>query len=86
MNQNEIRSNTKNKTFNPVITIKSFFRGRVTPLRNDYGHSAVIKDKDGVVVAEIKYQPDDPLSCGARVWIETECEVVLRHGDKEVTL
>lgn len=27
---------------------------------------------DGVVVATVVYRPEDPLSCGARVWIETE--------------
>ena len=33
---------------------------------------------DGVVVARIVYRPDKPLSCGARVWIETEHQVVTR--------
>lgn len=32
---------------------------------------------DGRVVASIIYRPDNPLSCGARVWIET-------HEDVEV--
>jgi len=30
---------------------------------------------DGVVVASVVYRPNDPLSCGARVWIETQHEV-----------
>jgi hypothetical protein len=30
---------------------------------------------DGEVVARIMYRPDNPLPCGARVWIETEQEV-----------
>lgn len=30
---------------------------------------------DGKVVASVVYRPDHPLSCGARVWIETEHEV-----------
>lgn len=33
---------------------------------------------DGQVVATVVYRPDKPLSCGAKVWIETEKEVVLR--------
>lgn len=33
---------------------------------------------DGKVVATVVYRPDNPLSCGAKVWIETEKEVVLR--------
>jgi hypothetical protein len=30
---------------------------------------------DGEVVASVIYSPDKPLSCGAKVWIETELEV-----------
>ena len=30
---------------------------------------------NGVVVARIVYRSDKPLSCGARVWIETDLEV-----------
>jgi hypothetical protein len=30
---------------------------------------------NGEVVASIVYRPNDPLSCGARVWIETQHEV-----------
>lgn len=30
---------------------------------------------NGEVVASIVYRPDSPLSCGARVWIETQHEV-----------
>lgn len=33
---------------------------------------------NGEVVATIVYRPDKPLSCGARVWIETHNEVVTR--------
>ena len=33
------------------------------------------KDKDGDEVATIVYSPDKPLSCGARVWIETRNEI-----------
>jgi len=32
-------------------------------------------DEDGEVVASVVYSPDKPLSCGAKVWIETELEV-----------
>jgi hypothetical protein len=31
----------------------------------------------------IKYSPDKPLSCGAKVWIETEAEVVCKTTSKE---
>jgi len=33
---------------------------------------------NGEVVATIVYSPDKPLSCGARVWIESNYEVVTR--------
>jgi hypothetical protein len=33
---------------------------------------------DGRVVARVIYRPDKPLSCGARVWIETTEEVTVR--------
>jgi hypothetical protein len=33
---------------------------------------------DGQVVASIVYRPDNPLSCGAKVWIETKHQVVTR--------
>lgn len=33
---------------------------------------------NGEVVASIVYRPDNPLSCGAKVWIETKHEVVTR--------
>jgi hypothetical protein len=38
----------------------------------------VVDDK---VVATVKYQPDKPLPCGARVWIETFESVVVHSPD-----
>jgi hypothetical protein len=29
----------------------------------------------GLVVARVVYRPERPLSCGARVWLETDAEV-----------
>ena len=69
VNQHVIRKNTKLGTKDPVLTCKTY-------KSNDYTNSAKILH-DGVVVAEIVYRPDEPLSCGARVWIETQCEVVI---------
>ena len=34
-----------------------------------------IDTADGNEVAKVIYSPDKPLSCGARVWIETQNEV-----------
>ena len=65
INQHKIRSNKKNGTKEPVITVK-------TSKSNDYAHEVKIEGPSKVV-----YSPDKPLPCGARVWIETEEKVVL---------
>lgn len=64
VNQHVIRSNKKNSTDNPVLTVKS---GK----DNVYAHEAEILDPDGNLLAKVIYSPEKPLSCGARVWIET---------------
>jgi len=65
VNQHMIRKNTKELTDEPVLTVKTY-------KENNYAHEAVIRTKDGTEVARVVYRPHDPLSCGARVWIETE--------------
>ena len=57
-----IRSNKKNGTNDPVITVKTY-------KSNTYGHEVDILGNSKVV-----YSPDKPLSCGARVWIATDGE------------
>ena len=64
VNQHKIRSNIKKGTNDPVITVK-------TSKSNTYTHAVEIKGPSKVI-----YSPDKPLSCGARVWIETESEVI----------
>ena len=68
INQHKIRSNIKNGEREPVITCKTY-------KQNVYGHEVIICDKDGNEVAKVKYSPDKPLPCGARVWLECENEV-----------
>lgn len=63
VNQHAIRRNTKNGTDEPVLTVKTY-------KSNDYAHEVVIHGPSKLV-----YSPDKPLSCGARVWLETEAEV-----------
>jgi len=67
VNQHNIRANVKGADL-PVITVKDYKSNRKT-------NQADILSADGDVVASIIYSPDKPLSCGARVWIETELEV-----------
>ena len=68
INQHKIRANKKNNTNDPVITVK-------TSKSNIYASEVDILGKSKLV-----YQPNKPLPCGARVWIETEEKVVLDGG------
>jgi len=63
VNQHAIKKNVKNGTEDPVITVKTY-------KSNTYAKSVTIHGPSRVI-----YSPDKPLSCGARVWIETEAEV-----------
>lgn len=64
VNQHDIRRNLRAETPEPVLTVKTY-------KSNTYAKAVDIKGPLRVV-----YSPDKPLSCGARVWIETESEVV----------
>tara|TARA_R100001163_G_C4997320_1_gene147765 strand:+ start:93 stop:311 length:219 start_codon:yes stop_codon:yes gene_type:complete len=66
VNQHNVRSNKKNGTNKPVITVK-------TSKSNDYAHQVEVLGPSKVI-----YRPDKPLSCGAKVWIETTAEVILK--------
>ena len=79
VNQHIIKHNTKHGTDEPVLTIKTY-------KENKYAHEAIIKTKDWVELAKVIYRPHDPLSCGAREWIEmqtdtTEVELIVREND-----
>jgi hypothetical protein len=63
VNQHTVKANAKNGTQDPVLTVKTY-------KSNTYAHEVVIKGDSKVV-----YSPDKPLSCGARVWIETNAQV-----------
>jgi len=63
INQHVIRRNASNGYNEPVITVKTY-------KSNNYGHEVTI---DGP--CKVVYSPDKPLSCGAKVWIETESGV-----------
>lgn len=67
VNQHIIRRNIKHDEKEPVLTVKH-------KRSNTYAFQAIIKDDDGNEIARVVYSPDKPLSCGARVWIETENE------------
>jgi hypothetical protein len=63
VNQHKIKSNAKTGDREPVLTVKTY-------KSNTYAHEVYISGP-----CKIVYSPDKPLSCGAKVWIETEYEV-----------
>ena len=65
VNQHVIRRNLRLKQgpYEPPITVK-------TSQTNKYGHRVEVHGPSTVI-----YSPDKPLSCGAKVWVETEAEV-----------
>ena len=76
INQHKIKYNKKHNTNEPVITVK-------TSKSNDYGHQVDINGSSKLV-----YKTNKPLSCGAKVWIETEAEIKIinKKSGKEKTL
>ena len=69
VNQHVIKANAKNGENNPIFTIKQ-------GSKNTYAHNVKVKGE-----MELVYSPDKPLSCGAKVWIETRGEIEL---DKKI--
>ncbi|MDJ0796921.1 MAG: DNA-binding protein [Calothrix sp. MO_167.B12] len=65
VNKHQINHNRKHKTLEPVITVR---QGN----RKTYCHIAQINGSCRIV-----YQPDNPLSCGAVVWIEVLPDTVV---------
>ena len=64
VNQHNIRSNKKHGTNKPVLTVKTYKSNTTCNAVEINGPSKIV------------YSPDKPLSCGARVWIETTAEVL----------
>ena len=66
VNQHVIRRNGKTGERQPPLTVKTY-------KDNTTCHEVEILGSSKVV-----YSPDKPLSCGAKVWIETEAEVITK--------
>jgi hypothetical protein len=64
VNQHNIRANAKGANL-PVLTVKSY--------KENIKCNEVIVHGDSKII----YSPDKPLSCGAKVWIETEASVTI---------
>lgn len=65
INKHVIAANRKHGRNDPPVRAQ---RGRSGKAR--YGHRAIIHGP-----SEVVYDPDNPLKCGARLWIETEADV-----------
>lgn len=67
VNQHLIRANAKDGGDRPVLTVKTY--------------KANLKAKSVTILgpSTVVYSPDDPLACGARVWIETEAKVKIKR-------
>lgn len=63
VNQHNIRANAKGADL-PVLTVKTY--------KENIKCNEVIVKGDSKII----YSPNKPLSCGAKVWIETEAEVI----------
>lgn len=63
VNQHNIKANLRSRNL-PVITCKTY-------KSNTYANEVIIYGQDGKEAAKVVYSPDKPLSCGAKVWIET---------------
>ena len=78
VNQHVIKKNVRDGSQEPVLTVKTY-------KQNVYGHEAILFDAEGREVARVIYRPEKPLSCGARVWIETHnpVDVILLEDEEE---
>lgn len=74
VNQHNIRHNNKTSKYEntkPIITVKTY-------KQNIYGYSVNILGESKVMY------PEKPLSCGARVWIETTALVEVLDINNEI--
>ncbi len=63
VNQHNIKANNKGED-RPVLTLKTY-------KENVKCNEAIVFDANGNPVGRFVYKPENPLSCGARVWFET---------------
>lgn len=64
INQHNIRANKKDGGARPVVTVKTYKTNTLCNAVEILGPSRLV------------YLPENPLACGAKVWIETNAEVI----------
>ena len=78
INQHNIRANAKGLSGGsmemlPVITGKDYKQNRKA-------NEVSSVDDNGKCIAKLVYRPDDPLACGAKVWLECDSKYVVVGG------
>ena len=71
VNQHVIRKNHNTGERNPPLTVKTY-------KSNTYAHEVFVGGP-----CKIVYRPDKPLPCGAKVWLETESEVITKLNKED---
>ena len=79
VHQQLIAINRKNGTNEPPLTVKTFASNARTarPVTSRRAHEALVTGPCRIV-----HSPHQPLPCGARVWIETESEVICDEASR----
>ena len=74
VNQHNIKANAKGDGATlgrkPVLTVKTYKDNRK-------GNIAGVYDPDDNLIGKFVYRPEKPLSCGAKVWFETDYKVIV---------
>lgn len=65
VNQHIVRANKTSETKSPPLSVKTYNSNTPCYEVSILGPSLVV------------YRPKKPLSCGAKVWIETEAEIIM---------
>lgn len=65
VDQHILRGNRKTGSRNPPLSLRTY-------RSIEKAQKIQIVDDQGKVIATLKYQPDDPLKCGATVWLEAD--------------
>lgn len=74
VNQHNIKANLKDNSNKPVFTIKN------------RGKTIVAESIKILGPSELIYSPENPLSCGARVWISTRSTVEIINESTITTI
>ena len=70
VNQHILRRNKKSECNEPAITVKNY-------KENIYCRRVDIVDSHGTIIATVRQEQQNPLSCGATVWIETQSNNII---------